>query len=149
MTKTTQTVQEQGLTDELMDDLNQHGNHLKQDLKEMLTEISKVQRDSIRKEVAIEAINYLDGYEGGIEDFFKDLSNHGCAGGMVGSLIYYYDTHAFFNKYYDEIEEMRFEYEDNTGEWLQPKGEDMMNFFAWLSFEETAMNLALELGIEL
>jgi len=80
--------------------------------------------------------------------FFQDLLNHGCISGMVGSLIYYVDTRAFYDKHYDEIEVLREEYEDSIGEPLKIKG-DLKNFLAWFSFEETAYHLAQELGLDI
>jgi hypothetical protein len=90
----------------------------------------------------------LDGYttDEEIKNFFEDLMQHGCQSGMVGELIYYTDTHKFFNDHYEEIEELREEYEDSTGEALRPKG-DMKNWFAWFAFEQTAYNIATDLEI--
>ena len=91
--------------------------------------------------VAAEALDYDEP-----ELFFKDLLNHGCVSGMVWSLIYYTDTHAFFDKHYDEIEEIREEFEDGTGQPLTIKG-DLKNFLAWFAFEETAYRIAVELEL--
>jgi len=33
----------------------------------------------------------------------KDTAEHGCSGGVIGELIYYADTVAFYKKYQDEI----------------------------------------------
>ena len=107
-----------------------------------LREIAQEPQPSIRREVAQEALNYS--YDN-LADFFHDLLHHGCISGMVGKLVYYYDTHAFFNNYYREIEDLRFEYEEQGIE-LKPTG-DLMNWYAWFSFEETARKLAEELGI--
>ena len=65
---------------------------------------------------------------------------------MVSSLIYYTDTHAFFDKHYDEIEEMREEFEDGTGQPLTIKG-DLKNFLVWFAFEEVAYRIAVELEL--
>ncbi len=79
--------------------------------------------------------------------FFHDLFNHGCVSGMVSELIYYYQTAAFFDEYYDEIEELRLEYEDLNGSPLPIRG-DLKNFFAWYSFEEMAYRIYQELGLD-
>lgn len=94
--------------------------------------------DSLRAAVATEALN--SGYNS-IAAFFSDLQQHGCQSGMVGSLIYYHDTHTFYDKHYDEIEQLRHELEEALGESLQPKG-DLKNWFAWMAFEETAHKIA-------
>ncbi len=66
---------------------------------------------------------------------------------MVSSLIYYRDTHRFYDEYYDEIEDLRLEFEDNCGEPLKVKG-DLKNFLAWFAFEETAYLLSIELRLD-
>ena len=86
-----------------------------------------------------------DGYT---EAVINDLMNGGCQGGMVGDLIYYSDTHEFYDKYYCEIESLREDLEDQFGEPLKPDG-DLKNWFAWLGFEETARRLCLELGYDI
>lgn len=108
-----------------------------------LLEIKNENRSSIKKEVAREALSY-----GNSEPitFFSDLFQHGCISGMVSDLIYYRDTHSFFLKYYDQIEELRINMEDSLGEPLKPTG-DLMNWYSWFAFEETAKVMAEELGI--
>lgn len=112
-------------------------------LRKMLQEIANERGDSIKKEVAEEVFNHS--YDE-VKDFFNDLHNNGCASGMIGKLIYYYDTHNFYRKHYAEIESLRYEYEEMTGVSLQPQG-DLMNWYAWFSFEEVARQLACELNI--
>ena len=68
---------------------------------------TKIIEGGIAAEVAREALKSED-YEG----FFSDLSRFGCVSGMVGFLCWYTDTHAFFERHYDEIEEHREEMED-------------------------------------
>ena len=66
---------------------------------------------------------------------------------MVGSLIYYKDTHDFYEKHYDEIEEIRDELTEQGIEVCIPSKNDIKNFFAWMSFEERAKNLYDELYV--
>ncbi|MDD2987133.1 hypothetical protein [Flavobacterium sp.] len=75
-----------------------------------LTAIANNPASSLEKEVALEALTYPDPQE-----FFTLLSEHGCVSGLVGSLIYYTQTHAFYDTHYQEIEELREEFEKNTG----------------------------------
>ena len=112
-------------------------------LKKQLKNIIQNSPNSLRAEVAKEALDY--GCD--IEIFFSDLLQHGFQSGMIGKLIYYCDTHKFFDKYYNEIEELRCELEESFGSPLQPKG-DLKNWFAWMAFEETARIIADELAIE-
>ena len=97
---------------------------------------------SIRAEVAREALDYEN-----ITEFFQDLQRCGCQGGFIGPLIYYRDTHAFYDRHYDEIEELRWELEDSLGQPLQVKG-DLKNCFAWFGFEEMAYRMAEGIGLE-
>jgi hypothetical protein len=76
---------------------------------------------------------------GGIS-FAEDVLNYGCQSGAVGALIYYKDTHKWFDTYYDEIMELTEEIENSTGEKLHHNG-DLKNWYAWLSFEETTRQL--------
>lgn len=80
--------------------------------------------------------------------FFSDLLQHGCVSGMVNDLIYYSDTHTFFDRFYEEIEELREEWEENTGEPIKIKG-DLKNDLAWFAFEETVYQLSSELELDL
>lgn len=110
-------------------------------LKSKLNEILNQDPQSIKAHVASEALNYDDP-----KLFFQDLLSHGCVSGMVGSLIYYRQTHKFFNTHYDEIETIRSELEEITGEQLSIKG-DLMNDLAWTAFEHTAFQLSSELEV--
>ena len=80
---------------------------------------------------------------------FTDLLHSGCQSGVINSLIYYADTHAFFDHHYDEIEELREDWEDQTGQPLEIRG-DLKNWLAWFAFEETAWRMVQDdLGLEL
>ena len=113
-------------------------------MKKKLQEILNSDPHSIRGYVAEEALHYS------AEDcatFFHDILCYGCISGMVSWLIYYKDTHRFFDMYYHEIDELREEFEDSTGEPLQIKG-DLKNMLARFAFEETAYRMACEMGLE-
>jgi hypothetical protein len=110
--------------------------------KKYLKCIIKENPVTLMAEVAEEALEHDD-----IASFFSDLLSHGCQSGMVGKLIYYTDTHAFYDRYYDEIETLREEMETDFGEPLHPRG-DLKNWYAWMAFEETARKMADSCGIE-
>ena len=102
--------------------------------------------DTLRAAVASEALDYDSDNP---NQLFIDLQSCGCVGGTVSSLIYYTDTNTFFDKHFAEIEELRKEYEDSTGEPIRING-DLKNFFAWFAFEETACRMALDdLGLDI
>jgi hypothetical protein len=110
-------------------------------LKKSLRKIIKQEPASIKAFVAEEALE-----NDNIRHFFNDLSNHGCVSGMVSSLIYYRQTHSFFDTYYEQIETLRLHYEEETGGQIG-LGNDLKNTLAWFAFEETAYQLASELQI--
>jgi hypothetical protein len=67
---------------------------------------------------------------------------------MVSSLIYYCDTHKFFDTHYYEIMEL---VEDlaNQGLKIELTGEDLKNKLAWLAFEQVAWDMASrDLGLD-
>ena len=65
---------------------------------------------------------------------------------MIGSLIYYHDTHAFFDRHYDEIQQIRWQLEED-GILPSVEAHDLKNFYAWLAFEEVARQMAVEMGL--
>ncbi len=112
-------------------------------MKKILKQILKDNPNTIKAEVAEEALEHEDP-----QTFFKDLLQHGCISGMVTKLIYYKDTHAFYDKHYAEIEELREGHEESTGECLQVKN-DLKNFLAWFAFEQVVYQLISEIEPEL
>ena len=107
-------------------------------LKKQLQDIINDKPKTIEAHVAQEALENEN-----IIAFFSDLQHHGCVSGMVSSLVYYCDTHAFYDEFYDEIEELRLSHEDMIGEPIKING-DMKNFFAWFAFEETAYRISIK-----
>jgi len=78
--------------------------------------------------------------ENGGQQFAEDILQYGCQSGIVPELVYYNQTHEWFDTYYDEIMELIEEFEKETGE--KPRWEgDLKNWFAWFSFEETVRKL--------
>jgi len=102
--------------------------------------------DTIRAVVAQEALDTVsECYP--IKSWFNDLLSHGCICGMISSLIYYQDTAAFFDKYYEDIIWLKTEYEESTG--LSMKiPHQVKNHLAWFAFEETARQMADALGLD-
>lgn len=113
------------------------------DFLSALQEIIQNEPGTIRAAVAQEAI---DRGEEEITSFFRDLQVHGCVSGMVSSLIYYLDTHRFFDEHYDAIESIRLDYEQAFGEPMTIEG-DLKNHLAWYAFETTARELVEELQV--
>ncbi len=90
---------------------------------------------TIRAFVAREALN-----SDNPTAFFNDLADHGCICGMVSGLIYYTNTHQFYDYYYYEIDEIRESYEEDLGMAPHIYG-DLKNSFAWFAFEHVAHGL--------
>lgn len=107
--------------------------------------------------------NWLDDFhpterEGALED----LLAHGCESGMVGELIYYTDTCAFYEKHKAEISTLLAETLDSTGytcpaelfgdKWnsADPLALDRLNqnLLAWFGFEEAASKIATSISEE-
>ena len=107
-------------------------------LIQKLKELSESPTDSLERAVAIEAHD-PESDENTIR-FFEDLLQYGCISGMVSSLVYYCDTEAFFDKYYEEIIELKTEHEEMTGQPMQIPHQ-VKNHLAWFAFEETARRL--------
>ncbi len=115
-------------------------------LRKCLGETLEQEHSTLRAAVADEALHH---WSDDPAVFFRDLMRCGCQSGFIGSLIYYADTHAFLDRHYDEIEELRQEMEESLGEPLRIKG-DLKNWLAWFAFEETAFRMAREdLGLDL
>lgn len=100
------------------------------------------ENESIRKYVAQEALGYYS-----ITTFFHDVLHYGCKNGTITSLVYYYQTHEFFDRFYDDIEAIRIEYEQSTGVHIQLL-HDLKNTLAWFAFEQTVYQIAGEIGLE-
>ena len=67
----------------------------------------------------------------------EDLLRYWCESWIIGSLIYYSDTHKFFDDFYNDIEDIRMEYWQELGVNLNIK-EDYKNYMAWFVFEYSA-----------
>ena len=88
-----------------------------------------------------------------MEQVINDILNHGCVSGIVGSLIYYYQTEDFFNRHKEEINEMAQElsidiYGDKYSIYHNLNGGCSKNTLSWMAFEETTRQIAEELDIE-
>jgi len=89
------------------------------------------------------------------QEFINDLMSHGCISGMIGELIYYSDTMAFYETHKENISALLAETMDGLGadsprgvfgdKWdasdpLILEGTNQ-NLLAWFAFEETANRL--------
>lgn len=111
-------------------------------IKKAFKEIIQNQPASIEAFVAQEALDY----GASLKSFFKDVMQYGCVNGTVSSLIYYRDTHQFFDVHYDQIDEIRQEFQNATGVPLECDG-DLKNYLAWFAFEQTAFQIASQFDL--
>jgi len=84
-------------------------------------------------------------------DYIREVAEHGCSGGSCSGLIYYSDTHAFYNEYASEIDDILQDIKDQTGESILATAEthgDLRNYLAWLAYEYTAQEIMRELDPE-
>lgn len=106
-----------------------------------------------------------DWYESECEDGYtsaiSDLMQNGCVSGMVGHLIYYSDTTAFYRQHKREIWQLLDQMLDECGlertqdllsdwdggdRWAEDTHNQ--NLLAWFAFEVTAQNLANSAGMD-
>ena len=118
---------------------------------------TKLQRD-----VRLSVNRHADGYEN-VCDFLNDLMHGGCQSGIIGELVYYQDTVAFYRKHRAEINALLGNMLDETGlsdpralfgnRWEQsdPLALDTynQNLLAWFGYEETARQLGERAGCDL
>lgn len=78
--------------------------------------------------------------ENGGEEFAQDVLQYGCQSGCVSELITYQQTHKWFDTYYNEIEQLREAFEEETGTAMRIDG-DLKNFLNWWSFEYVTFKL--------
>lgn len=103
------------------------------------------------------------GYDDGARGWLTDLAKGGCESGMVGELIYYRDTCAFYAEHAKAIGSLLASNLDDMGvkspaelfgsKWdaSDPLAQDdtNQNLLAWFAFEETARQLAARADIEI
>ena len=106
------------------------------------------------KELRNEVLEILKGMavDNDLETTINYVLEHGCSTGIVGSLIYYHQTEAFFNRHKDAIcnlvEDLSFEIYGKPYEIYHSLGVGCnKNNLAWLSFEEVAREIANEMEI--
>ena len=99
----------------------------------------KSKGDSIRLMVLTDALEKVNPIS-----YLKDVISYGCISGIVNSLVYYNDTHKFFDNRYHEIEVIRSEWEAKTGQSISII-DDLKNDLAWFAYEQTAQSILDEL----
>ena len=122
-----------------------------------IKEIKRNTENKLTKRVCDYVIDEWNDYDDK-KHIFTDVLYHGCQSGMVGFLIWYSDTTAFYKKYKEEINELLYNVQASTGlygmkdlfgkKWDEEDPlaiEDFnQNLLAWFGFEEALRNIGLE-----
>jgi hypothetical protein len=126
-----------------------------------LKEIKKESNNKLEKKVINILLSRKNDYEC-ITSYMKEICDHGCSSGIVGELIYYNDTLAFFTKYKNEINLLLKNSMDDLGiynlkEFFGKNYDDSdpllsethnKNLLAWYAMEETTRQLFYKMNIE-
>ena len=128
-------------------------------MKLTLTNVRLVKKNAtpLQKRVCNYVIDEWGNYDDK-KNIFTDVLHYGCQSGMVGFLIWYSDTTAFYKKYKEEINELLYDVQASTGlygmkdlfgkKWDEEDPlaiEDYnQNLLAWFGFEETLRNVGLK-----
>ena len=124
------------------------------------TELKALKADGTKLERKVINVLLDQGSSEEIENFMKDVIQHGCVSGIVGELIYYNDTLAFYEKYKRDINNLLKESMEEFGlnspseifkTWENEdpfaEEESNQNLLAWYGFEVTVSKLVIELDI--
>lgn len=128
----------------------------KQNIKRINQE-AKTDNDGLTESVTDYIIDKWDEYDDK-KNIVTDVLEHGCQSGIVGSLIYYDDTTAYYETNKNAINELLYETMDECGiydlsklfgdKWDKedPLAIDVLNqnLLAWFGFEETMRKVARE-----
>ena len=107
-------------------------------MKAKLQKLLEENLGTITEDVITEA---LSSWYDNIKDFFTELQRMWCQSGVISSMIRYNDTHKFYDKHYDEIENIRLELQEEWILWNEPIDQDLKNYLAWLAYEHIAYNI--------
>jgi len=82
--------------------------------------------------------------------YIKDVAEQGCQDGGCSGLVYYNDTHNFYNQRAEEIDELVKTLNEEMGydiaENMKRLGQtDIRNFLSWLAYEVNAQEIMREL----
>ncbi len=129
---------------------------MKTEIQSLVSKLAdlKSYKTPLKNRVIETILNQIDSQETctdkDLKTWFEDLERGGCESGFIGSLCYYSDTHKFYDDFYEGIEDLIHEWEQETGERVNTKksGDDRKNYLAWFAFESVAADLAREIGIE-
>lgn len=114
--------------------------HFEARVQETLEDLAENKR-VIKGQVAQDALESEEPYA-----FLRDVAQYGCLSGCYPSLIYYRDTHVFFDRFYNEINELYHDWVEERGQPLTIEG-DLKTFLVYFSVEQRIHEiLSVDLG---
>tara|TARA_R110002051_G_scaffold181774_1_gene251351 strand:- start:120921 stop:121277 length:357 start_codon:yes stop_codon:yes gene_type:complete len=113
------------------------------ELKNKLQDIANQKQKSIEQMIAYEALNF----DTDCKNFFIEIQNIGDATGIANAFIYESDIDTYFETYSTQIMEIQEEYREENDITFLIKG-DLKRNLSWLAYEQTAIKMAKELGLE-
>ena len=117
------------------------------ELKNTLQEIANETENTIKKAVINELLSQ---YEDEIETGFSNIVSYHRSFGMVRSFIFHKEKETFFDNHYEWIHDAILDYENRYGTPFSFRYTDnIKSELSWVAFQETADNMAYELGLEI
>ncbi len=110
-----------------------------QSLSKALVQYANQKDGNIRSCLAEDALNSIDPVM-----YLEDVVQFGCRSGVASRMVYYGDTHEFFDQYYHEIEDLLYQYKNQLGFIPCIQG-DLKNSLAWMAYEYSAQLLLEEI----
>ena len=105
-------------------------------MKKELQKLLEENQGTITEFIINEALEHED-----IKVYFEDILKYGCQWGTVPSMIYTTDVHNFYDKFYNEIEDLKINLQD---EWILPIeliDQDIKTYYSWLAYEHKAYEI--------
>jgi len=122
------------------------------DIIELIQNIANDTTNNVTKEVAEYLLDYTDSRED-LESHMSDILTYGCVNGCVSPMIYYKDTNEFFDKHYEEIQELAQEEKRMTGfcilKQIGEREQDLKNYMSWFAWETTVRNIANQIELDI
>ena len=99
-------------------------------MKKELQKLLEENQGTITEFIINEALEQED-----IKAYFEDILKYGCKWWTVPSMIYTTDVHKFYDKFYNEIEDLRICLQDDWILWIESIDQDIKTYYSWLAYE--------------
>ena len=112
-------------------------------MKKELIELRETEENLLFQFVIDDILDEKD--DAAVLQYMNDVVAYGCVFGVIRSLVHYSDTYSFFDKFYFEIEELRSDWQEISGEVLEIKY-NLKDYLALWAYIEVVNELLNELG---